>query len=165
MPEIDLKQSGFMYSPCRPFNSNKEKKQKFKQTVDSQYIFHNKLNKVCFQNDIAYEDFKGLTSRTASDKVLFDKSFNFAKTLKWYEYIYTDLLQWFTDYLIKSFLVVLLHVEVNLAGMKLISKYNKGFPLLLSAIDIFSKYGCFVPFKDKKGIKITNNFQNNFWWV
>ena len=88
MPEIDLKQSGFMYSPCGPFNSNKEKKQKFKQTVDSQYIFHNKLNKVCFQHDIAYEDFKGLTSRTASDKVLFDKSFNIAKTLKWYEYIY-----------------------------------------------------------------------------
>ena len=28
--------------------------------------------------------------------------------------IYTDLLQWFTDYLIKSFLVVLLHVQVNL---------------------------------------------------
>ena len=53
----------------------------------------------------------------------------------------------------------------DLAGMKLISKYNKGFPLLLSAIDIFSKYACFVPFKDKKGIKITNNFQNNFWWV
>ena len=88
MPEIDLKQSGFMYSPCRPFNSNKEKKQKFKQTVDSQYIFHNKLNKVCFQNDIAYEDFKGLTSRTASDKVLFDKSFNIAKTLKSYGYQY-----------------------------------------------------------------------------
>ena len=53
----------------------------------------------------------------------------------------------------------------DLAGMKLISKYNKGFSLLLSAIDIFSKYACFVPFKDKKGIKITNNFQNNFWWV
>ena len=88
MPEIDLKQSGFMYSPCRPFNSNKEKKQKFKQTVDSQYIFHNKLNKACFQHDIAYEDFKGLTSRTASDKVLFDKSFNIAKTLKSYGYQY-----------------------------------------------------------------------------
>ena len=88
MPEIDLKQSGFMYSPCRPFNSNKEKKQKFKQTVDSQYNFHNKLNKACFQHDIAYEDFKGLTSRTASDKVLFDKSFNIAKTLKSYGYQY-----------------------------------------------------------------------------
>ena len=88
MPEIDLKQSGFMYSPCGPFNSNKEKKQKFKQTVDSQYIFHNKLNKGCFQHDIAYEDFEGLTSRTASDKVLFDKSFNIAKTLKSYGYQY-----------------------------------------------------------------------------
>ena len=88
MPEIDLKQYGFMYRPCGPFNSKKEKKQKFKQTVDSQYIFHNKLNKVCFQNDIAYEDFKGLTSRTASDKVLFDKSFNIAKTLKSYGYQY-----------------------------------------------------------------------------
>ena len=88
MPEINLKQYGFMYRPCGPFNSKKEKKQKFKQTVDSQYIFHNKLNKACFQHDIAYEDFKGLTSRTASDKVLFDKSFNIAKTLKSYGYQY-----------------------------------------------------------------------------
>ena len=25
MPEIDIKQSGFMYSPCGPFDSNKKK--------------------------------------------------------------------------------------------------------------------------------------------
>ena len=82
MPEMDLRQSGFMYSACRPFTSNKEKIEKFKHTVDSQHIFHNKLDKACFQHDIAYEDFKGLTCRTASDKVFCYKAFNIAKNIK-----------------------------------------------------------------------------------
>ena len=50
MPEMYLRQSGFMYSACGPFTSNKEKIEKFKQTVDSQHIFHNKLDKACFQH-------------------------------------------------------------------------------------------------------------------
>ena len=33
----------------------------------------------CFQHDMAYGDFKDLTSRTAADKVLRDKAFNIAK--------------------------------------------------------------------------------------
>ena len=88
MPEMHLRQSGFMYSACGPFTSNKEKIEKFKQTVDSQHIFHNKLDKACFQHDIAYEDFKGLTSRTASDKVLCYKAFNIVKNFKWHGYQY-----------------------------------------------------------------------------
>ena len=44
--------------------------------------------------------------------------------------------------------------------MKLISTFNKGIRFLLSVIDIFSKYACVIPLKDKKGITITNNFQN-----
>ena len=39
---------------------------------------------------------------------------------------------------------------VYLADMQLISKYNKGIRYLLSAIDLRSKYGFAVPFKDKK---------------
>ena len=41
----------------------------------------------------------------------------------------------------------------------MISKFNKGFRFLLSAIDIYSKYVWVIPLKDKKGITITNAFQ------
>ena len=44
--------------------------------------------------------------------------------------------------------------------MQLISKFNKGFRLLLlCVIDIFSKYAWVVPLKDKKGITIVDAFQ------
>ena len=43
--------------------------------------------------------------------------------------------------------------------MQLISKFNKGFRLLLCVIDIFSKYAWIVPLKDKKGISIVDAFQ------
>ena len=43
--------------------------------------------------------------------------------------------------------------------MQLISKFNKGFRLLLCVIDIFSKYAWIIPLKDKKGISIVNGFQ------
>ena len=43
--------------------------------------------------------------------------------------------------------------------MQLISKFNRGFRFLLSAIDIFCKYAWVVPLKDKKGISIANAFQ------
>ena len=37
---------------------NKERIQKMKETGDSQYIYQKKLDKACFQHDMAYEDFK-----------------------------------------------------------------------------------------------------------
>ena len=36
-----------------------------------------------FQHDMAYGDFKDLTKRTASDKILRDKTFNVAKNPKY----------------------------------------------------------------------------------
>ena len=57
--------------------------------------------------------------------------------------------------------------------MQLISKYDKGFPLLLCIINIFGKYPWVVPLKDKS-IIITNAFQKildernskpNIMWV
>ena len=48
---------------------------------------------------------------------------------------------------------------VDLAGMQLVSKYNKGIRFLLCVIDIFSKYAWVVPLKDKKGISIVKAFQ------
>ena len=62
---------------------NKERIQKFKETGDSRYIYQNELDKACFQHDMAYGDFKDLTRRTASDKILRDKAFNIAKNQKY----------------------------------------------------------------------------------
>ena len=50
----------------------------------------------------------------------------------------------------------------DLADMQLISKCNKGFRILLCVLDIFSKYACVVPIKDKKGVSIVNEFQSIF---
>ena len=47
----------------------------------------------------------------------------------------------------------------DLADMQLINKFNKGFQFLLCVINICSKYTWVVPLQDKKGIKITNTFQ------
>ena len=65
------------------FTKNKERIQKFKEGGDSRYIYQNELNKLCFQHDMAYGDFKDLTRRTASDKILRDKVFNIAKNQKY----------------------------------------------------------------------------------
>ena len=81
--EMHLRQSGFIYSVCGPFTKDKERTQKNKETGDSWYIYQNELDKVYFQHDINYGDFKDLTRRTASDKVLRDKAFNIAKNSKY----------------------------------------------------------------------------------
>ena len=86
MPEIHLKQPGFTYSASGPFTKNKERIQKFKETVDTSYIYKNELDKACFQHDMAYGDFKDLARRKASDKVLRDKALNIAKNLKYDRY-------------------------------------------------------------------------------
>ena len=83
MPEIHLKQPGFAYSACGAFTRNKQKIQKFIQKGDINHINKNELDKACFQNDMAYGDFKDLKRRTQSDKVLKDKSFAIASNPKY----------------------------------------------------------------------------------
>ena len=83
MLEMHLKQSGFTYSACGPFTKNKDRIQKFKKTGDTNYVYKNELDKVCFKHNMAYGDFKDLTRRTASGKVLRDKAFNIAKNTKY----------------------------------------------------------------------------------
>ena len=82
MPQMHLKQPEFTYSACGPFTENIERIQKFKETRDKSYIYKNELDKACFQHDMAYGDFKDLARRTASDKVLRNKTFNIAKNAK-----------------------------------------------------------------------------------
>ena len=86
MPEMHLKQPGLTYSACESFTKNKERIQKFKETVDTKYICKNELDKACLQHDIAYGGFKDLARRAADDKVLRDKAFNIAKDPKYDEY-------------------------------------------------------------------------------
>ena len=83
MSEMHLRQPGFTYSACGSFTKNKERIRKFKETRDSRYIYQNKLDKVCFQNDMAYGDFKKLTRGTVSDKVLRDIAFDIADNPKY----------------------------------------------------------------------------------
>ena len=54
MPEMHLRQPQFTYSACGPFTKNKDRIQKFKETVDTKYIYRNELHKACFQHDVAY---------------------------------------------------------------------------------------------------------------
>ena len=49
----------------------------------------------------------------------------------------------------------------DLADTQLISKFNKGLRFLLCLVDIYSKCAWVIPLKGKKGITITNAFQNN----
>ena len=75
MPEMHLKQLGFTYSACGSFAKNKEIIEKFMQTGDTNFIYKNELDKVCFQHDMAYGKSKDFVKRTQSDKVLRDNAF------------------------------------------------------------------------------------------
>ena len=83
---MHLRQPGCTYSACESFTKKKERIQKLKETGDSRYIYQNEVDKAFFQRDMAYGDFKDLTRRTASDKILPDKAFNIAKNSKYGRY-------------------------------------------------------------------------------
>ena len=83
MPEMHLRQPGFTHSPCGPFTKNKQRVQRFMETGDTKYIYRNELDKVCFQHDMAFGDFKDVKRRTQSDKVLKDKAFEIESNPKY----------------------------------------------------------------------------------
>ena len=93
MPEMHLKQTGFNFRGCGPFTKTKEIIQKFKETGHIEYIYKNRLDKACFQHDMAYGDIRDLARRTASDKILRDKGLILLKTQKMI-YIKDVLLLW-----------------------------------------------------------------------
>ena len=54
-------------------------------------------------------------------------------------------------------------------GLQVLQKYNKGIKefnwcCALIIIDIYSKYSCPVPLKDKEGITITRYFSKKVEW-
>ena len=86
MPEMHLKQPGFIYSACGPFTENKERIEKFIQTGNTDFIYKNELDKACFQHDMACGKSKDLAKRTQSVKVLRDKAFKIASDSKYNGY-------------------------------------------------------------------------------
>ena len=54
MTEMDFRQSGFtIVLVDHLLEKNKERIQKLKEPEDSRYIYHNELDNVCFQHDMA----------------------------------------------------------------------------------------------------------------
>ena len=80
---MHLRQPEFTYSACGLVTKIRERIQKFKETGHSRYIYQNELDKTYFQHDMAYEGFKDLTRKTASDKNLRDKAFNISENPKY----------------------------------------------------------------------------------
>ena len=64
----------------------KERIEKFKQTGNTNFIYKNKLDKACFQHDMAYGKTKDSVKRTQSDKVLKDKALEIASDPKYDSY-------------------------------------------------------------------------------
>ena len=95
MPEMYLKQPGYFDSACGPFNKNKERIQKSKETGDKSYIYKNGLDKACFQHDMAYGDFKDIARKTEIKHLILLKILNMMD-------IKEGLLLWFINFLIKS---------------------------------------------------------------
>ena len=83
---MHLRQPGFTFSASKLFTKNKERIQNFKETGNSRYIYQTELGKACFQHCMTYGDFKDLTRRTASDKILRNKAFDISKSPKYNGY-------------------------------------------------------------------------------
>ena len=50
-------------------------------------------------------------------------------------------------------------MDVDLADISLISRFNKGIKYLLCVIDLFSRYSWVIPLKNKKGDSIVKGFK------
>ena len=63
MPEMHLKQQGFIYSTRGPFTKTKRRTKKLKEARDSRYTYQNELDKACFQPNMPDGYFKILNRR------------------------------------------------------------------------------------------------------
>ena len=83
MPELHLKQPGFIYSLCVSFTKSKERIEKFMQTGSTDFIYRNELDKACFQHGMSSGKSKDLIKRTQSEKVLRDRAFKIVSDPKY----------------------------------------------------------------------------------
>ena len=100
--------------------------QKTKKLGVSRYIYLNELDKVCFQHDMAHEDFKDLDRRTASDEILCDKAFTIAKNTK-YDRSQTALASMVYKFFEKNLQVVVLKIikNENMPDQQLAEEWHK----------------------------------------
>ena len=66
MPHMHLKQPGFTCAAVVHLPKNKERIETFMQTGNTDFIYRNKIDKTCFQHDMAYGKSKDLAKRTQS---------------------------------------------------------------------------------------------------
>ena len=108
---MQLRQLGFTYRVWGSFTKNKERIQTFNKTGDSRYTYQNKLEKTCFEPDMAYRDFKDLPRKTVSDKYYVIRQSVLLK-IQNMMVIKEDLHHWFISFLIKSLQAMLLRVII-----------------------------------------------------
>ena len=129
MTEMHLKQPGFTYSACDPFTKNNKRIEKFMKTGNTDFIYKNELDRACFQHDMAYGKSKDLEKRTQSDKVLRELKHLKLQNILSMMVIKEDQLLWFTNFLIKNL------VEVVLVMNQIISWQMKFISLLLEMLE------------------------------
>ena len=69
MPELQLKQPGFIYSASGTFTKHCKRIQKFTETGNLKHLHINELDKTCFDHDAVYSNSTDLAKRTNSDKI------------------------------------------------------------------------------------------------
>ena len=143
MLEMHLKQPRFTYTACGPFTKSKERIQKSKEIRDTSYIYKKELGKACFQDDMAYGNFKDLKRRIVSDKVLRDNVFSIAKNSKYdgYERGLTPMAYKFFDKKSKG------------SGVNIPSKFNEQLAKELHKPSI----------RNFKKRTVYSGFKNNIW--
>ena len=77
------------------------------QTGNTDFIYKNELDKVCFQHDMVYGKSKDLLKRTHSNNVLKDNAFTM-QVIQNITVIKEDWHQWFTNFLTKCLVEVVL---------------------------------------------------------
>ena len=83
MPELHLKQPGFIYSACGPFSKHRERIQKFREAGNLKHLYRNELDKACFAHDALYSVSEDLAKRTISDKIFKDRAYEIARNRKY----------------------------------------------------------------------------------
>ena len=76
MPELHLKQPGFIYSACGPFTKHRERIQKFRETGNLKHLYRNELDKICSAPDTAHYDRNNVAKRTILHKILKDRPYD-----------------------------------------------------------------------------------------
>ena len=66
---MHLRQSALTYSACGPFTKNKKEYKKLRKQGIQDIFYENKIEKACFQHNMAYADFKDLPRKIISDNV------------------------------------------------------------------------------------------------